>query len=90
MDAITNTWINPAYGWGYADNLGTDAGNKTNEEAGGNPNFFRIENAIHANGEPVNLQYIDFIKVQTAIQANAGILGEVFTEVLGFEDLNIQ
>ena len=38
---------------------------------------------------PIDLQYIDFIKVQTGVNSKAGWLGEVSTEVSGFEDLNI-
>lgn len=68
-------WINPDYSWGYADNFGG--------------NNFRISDAVDSKGEAVNLKYIDFIKVQTALNAKSGWLGEISTEVLGFEDLSM-
>ena len=68
-------WINPDYDWGYADNFGDER--------------FRIGDAMDAEGKAVNLKYIDFIKVQTALNAKSGWLGELSTEVLGFEDLTM-
>ncbi|MBP5504694.1 MAG: hypothetical protein J6X89_01170 [Bacteroidales bacterium] len=68
-------WVNPDYNWGYADNFG-----------GSN---FRIDDAMDAEGKPAGLKYIDFIKVQTAVNAKSGWLGELSTEVTGFEDLSI-
>ena len=68
-------WINPDYDWGYADNFGSDR--------------FRIQDAVDASGNAVNLKYIDFIKVQTALNAKSGWLGELSTEVTGFEDLSM-
>ena len=68
-------WVNPSYGWGYADNYGS--------------NTFRINDAVDAEGNAVNLKYIDFIKVVTGVNAKSGWLGELSTEVLGFEDLSI-
>ena len=70
-----SNWINPDYDWGYADNFG-------------NCNF-RIGDAIDSEGMPINLKYIDFIKVQTGVNAKSGWIGELSTEVLGFEDLSI-
>ncbi|MCD8260170.1 MAG: cell surface protein, partial [Bacteroides sp.] len=69
--------VNGDFDWGYADNNGTDAEDKNNIKANVNGNYFSIENAMHANGEPVKLSYIDFIKVQTGVNAKAGWLGEV-------------
>ena len=68
-------WVNPDYDWGYADNFGSSN--------------FRIGDAMTSSGEAANLKYIDFIKVQTALNAKSGWLGELSTEVLGFEDLSI-
>ena len=39
--------------------------------------------------QPANLKYIDFIRVQTGVNAKAGWLGENSTEVFGFTDENI-
>ena len=48
-----------------------------------------IGNAVDGNGEPANLAYIDFVKVQTGVNAKAGWLGENSTEVFGFTDENL-
>ena len=48
--------------------------------------YFKISNAVNADGTAADLQYIDFVKVQTAINFVAGALGEISTEVFGFED----
>lgn len=62
--------------YGYADN--TPGGDKIN-----------ISDAIDKDGNPVHLTGIDFIKIQTGIQANMGWLGEMSTEVAGVADLNL-
>lgn len=90
IDPLTGRWINKAYDWGYADNAGAD--NLPGAGAGGDGqrNGFRISNAVFADGSPAGLLYIDFIKVQTGVLAQSGILGEVSTEVSGFTDLGIK
>jgi hypothetical protein len=67
-------YINVAYGWGYADNFGSDY-------TGGAARL-DIDNAIGAR-----LAGIDFVKVQTAVNVTAGWLGELSTEVTGLKDL---
>lgn len=81
----TGNWDNPPFGWGYADNIGED-----NFSYNGftNCNRFKISDAIDQNGEAVDLDYIDFIKIQTGVAAEAGWLGEVSTEILGILDLS--
>ena len=44
---------------------------------------------MNRDGSPADLQYIDFVKVQSAINYVAGGLGEISTEVFGFEDENM-
>ena len=73
-------WVQPAYNWGYADNAST----KDCEDA---VNSFDIANAIDAMGQSVELDYIDFVKVQSAVQAKSGWLGELSTEVCGFWEI---
>jgi len=83
-------WINPDYGWGYADNHSeTDMlpERATGETKGWN--HFRISDAVTFDGLPANLQYIDFIKVQTGLNTKSGWLGEVSTEVMDFVDFNL-
>lgn len=71
-------WVNPAFDWGYADNASTV--DNLNRE-----NLFEISNAIDEQGNAIALEYIDFIKVQSAIQQQCGWIGEVSTEVTSFK-----
>jgi hypothetical protein len=87
-------WSNDSFGWGYADNFSTGANNDRltddiNYDANVNANHFKISNAVRFDGQPANLQYIDFIKVQTGVNAKAGWLGENSTEVFGARDYNM-
>ena len=84
-------WVQPEYDWGYADNFSpidrlTD---DNNQSAAANPNHFRISDAIDSKGKAVELKYIDFIKVQTGVNAQSGWLGELSTEVFSFYDCNM-
>lgn len=83
---VTGLWSNNEYGWGYADNVGAD-----NEAIGDWPqcNRFRISDAVSSDGINAGLDYIDFIKVQTGVNAKSGWLGELSTEVFGFIDLHL-
>jgi hypothetical protein len=68
-----------AYPWGYVDN---------------HPNSdprscFNIDWAVDSDGNRVELEYIDFIRVQNAINQNCGWLGETSTEVAGATDLHL-
>ena len=84
---IDGSWVNGSYDWGYADNYGNDHHSPSSGK--GAYVGFRISNAIDSDGSPVHLPYIDFIKVQTGVNAKSGPLGEVSTEVFFFEDLNV-
>ncbi len=89
QDPATGYWANEAYDWGYADNMGSDRLNGSDSEDGsGQSNGFKISHAIYPDGSPVDLQYIDFIKVQVGVNACSGTLGEVSTEVFGFRDMS--
>lgn len=78
-------WIQPSYGWGYADNFSSEDFVSTDKS-----NRFDISNAVTDTGNRAGLEYIDFVKVQCAINSKSGWLGEVSTEVVGFRDLNIE
>lgn len=73
-------WINPPYEWGYADNFSSV---DRLSGAGINANRFRIADAVRADGEPAALRCIDFVKVQTGVNAKSGVLGEASTEIFG-------
>ena len=83
-------WFNGSFDWGYADNFGSDRlTDDDNYAAAANGNHFRISDAVTFDGKPANLKYIDFVKVQCAVNAKSGMLGEISTEVLDFNDFNI-
>lgn len=73
----TGNYVTKPFEWGYVDN-------EPNNTCKG----FNIEWAVDAEGRPVALSKVDFIKVYTAECASAGRLGEESTEVTGGEDLH--
>lgn len=86
LDKETGFWNNGAYPWGYADNIGSDDLGGDVVTGQGQRTGFRISNAVTSDGQAADLKYIDFVKVQTAVQAKSGWLGEVSTEVFSFTD----
>lgn len=86
-----NYWVNHEYEWGYADNYSPIDRLADDDNAGGgvNGNHFKISNAVTYDGRPAELEYIDFVKIQTGVQAKAGWLGENSTEVFGISDYNL-
>lgn len=90
QDPATGYWSNDAYEWGYADNMGSDRlkGGDT-VDGSGQRNGFKISNAMYPDGTPIDLQYIDFIKVQVGVNAKSGWLGEISTEIFGFQDYSM-
>lgn len=81
-----SNWILPEYNWGYVDNFSSTDRTSTNSKA----NRFDISNAIDANGNLVELDFIDFVKVQTAVNSKSDWLGEMSTEVVGFFDYSMK
>ncbi|WP_295937145.1 hypothetical protein [uncultured Alistipes sp.] len=69
-------WETGAFAWGYADNY-------SSIDRKGMTNRFRIADAVTADGQPARLRQIDFIKVQTGVNAKAELIGEISTEVCG-------
>ena len=74
-----NTYLLPAYDYGYADNL---------------PNSNRegcsldIDWAVDSQGSPVTLDHVDFIRCYNAVNQVCGTIGETSTEISGAEDLH--
>lgn len=73
-------WIGYCYPWGYADN-------HRNDKEGSN---FRIDWAVDNNGKSVTLDYIDFVKITTSVNQDAGQMGEISTEVMTVENLHLK
>ena len=86
-----NYWVNHEYEWGYSDNFSPidRLADDDNHNASVNCNYFKISNAVTYDGRPADLKYIDFVKIQTGVQAKAGWLGENSTEVFGISDYNL-
>ena len=73
-------WIGHPFDWGYTDNWsGTDP----------DIDKFRISDAVRWDGEPADLTYIDFVKIQCGVQAKGGWTGEQSTEITLIRDLHI-
>ena len=66
------------YDYGYADNHPN-----TSEQA-----KINLDWATDADGQPVRLTHIDFVKVYTGVYQVCGTAGEVSTEVTGAQDLH--
>lgn len=81
-DSSGKVWHLP-YAWGYADNLGEDC------EAIGESEAVRcrfdIDNAVAVDGSAVELQYVDFVKIQCAVNGVDKAMGELSTEILAIE-----
>lgn len=72
-------WVLYAPEWGYVDNHPNNQNNSAID----------IDWAVDKNGNKVTLAGIDFVKVYTGVNQEAGWLGEVSTEVAGAEDLHL-
>ena len=73
-------WVQPAYDWGYADNA-------SERDCADAVNSLNIDNAIDILGKPIKLEYVDFVKVQSAVQSKSGWLGELSTEVCNIVEI---
>ena len=69
-----------AFGWGYADNHPNDSTDLVS---------FDIDWAVDADGTPVYLPCVDFIRVYTAENQTCGWIGETSTEISRAEDLHV-
>lgn len=73
-------YVQYCYGRGYVDNVpNTDSLSKIN-----------IDWAVDADGIPVHLSGINFVKVYTGVNQYCGWIGETSTEVLGAIDLHLE
>ena len=73
-------WVQPAYDWGYADNA-------SEQDCVEGINSLDIDNAIDILGKPIELEYIDFVKIQSAVQSKSGWIGELSTEVCNITEI---
>ena len=66
--------------YGYADN-------RPNTDTPGTS--FDLSWAIDANGNPISLPYVDFVRVYTAVDETHSPIGELSTEITGAIDLGV-
>lgn len=64
----------PAFDWGYVDNASA-------KDCSEGVNSIDIDNTIDIFGNPITLEYVDFVKIQSAVQSKSGWIGEMSTEV---------
>ena len=69
-----------SYDWGYVDNHPNDFADL---------NSFDIDLAVDADGNPVHLPGVDFVRVYTGLNQYCGWLGETSTEICRGQDLHI-
>lgn len=77
----TPYWVLMFLREGYVDNKPN-----TDVEA----NSFDISWAVDCQRQPVALDFVDFVRVYTAVNQKCGWLGESSTEILGAEDLHLE
>lgn len=75
----TQTWLLPAFDYGYADNQPNSNLEGCSMDLGW---------AVDANGQSANLTHADFFRVQNAMNQVCGSIGETSTEITGAEDLH--
>lgn len=78
LNTQNNQWALPAYAFGYADNHINGTKNAAID----------IDWAVDSKGNKASLKEIHFIKIYTALDQEAGWLGETSTEVSGVIDLH--
>ncbi len=85
----TGQWVNPTFGYGYADNHSVDWKKPLNEPddpetetiEGAGGDAFKLEWAINTEGEPVKIDTVHFIKIYNGIRHINPVIGEVSTEI---------
>lgn len=74
-----NSFLLPAYDFGYADNQPNSNHEGCSMDIGW---------AVDADGNPVTLDHADFIRCYNAMNQVCGTIGETSTEITGAEDLH--
>ena len=75
---VNNQYVLYPYAYGYADNHPDTCSQAQ----------LNIDWAVRADGTPVHLAAIDFVKVYTALHQQCGMIGETSTEIKGARDLH--
>ena len=87
MTKQNGQFLLPAYDYGYADNQPNliDYEDPNTDGCG-----MDIGWAIDHDGQPVDLDHIDFVRVYNAMNQTCGWIGETSTEITGAEDLHLE
>jgi hypothetical protein len=80
-------YMSEDFEWGYADNYSEI--DRLVSEPGKSVNLFKIDNAVDEDGNHIKLDRINFVKIQTGVNAKSGWLGEVSTEIFAVNDYNM-
>ncbi len=80
-NGLGTNWVRMFLRDGYVDN-------KPNGDT--DANSFDIGNAVDDNRQPVQLDFIDFIRVYTGVNQFCGWMGESSTEICHAEDLHLE
>ena len=74
-------WLRTAFAWGYVDNK---------DNADTSACSFNFDHAVEVvSRQPVDISYVDFIRVYTGVNQYCGWIGDTSTEVRGAEDLHL-
>lgn len=85
------TWVLKSLDWGYVDNFSSDYKQAISSDRDTElSNKFDIANAVDKNGNSVTLKGVDFIKVYTCLNQEAGWIGEASTEICGAISLSVK
>jgi hypothetical protein len=79
-NGVGTNWVRVFLRYGYADN-------KPNDDT--DANSFDFDWAVDANRQPVNLDFVDFVRVYTGVNQFCGWMGETSTEIAHVEDLHL-
>ena len=77
----SENWLLSSFEWGYVDNIPST---KLAD------NSFDFDLAVDHNRQPVNLDFVDFVRVYCAENQSCGWIGETSTEVLDAYDLHLE
>lgn len=80
-ELVGKKYLLDAFSYGYADNQPNDNVEGCSMDIGW---------AVDAQGQPVSLSHVDFVKCYNAMNQVCGNIGETSTEITGAEDLHLE
>ena len=80
-------WVLYFFAWGYADNQPNTLADRVTPNIEGCG--IDIGWAVDEQRQPVNIDFVDFVRVYTGLNQKCGWLLETSTEIIGAEDLHL-